>query len=264
MSLLLLVGCTTGSTIKEPAVLYEYQGKKITEDDILTGLMNIDQGNIIVQDIESKVMDSLIKEFNYELDDEVKKELDSFKEYAKTLGITMEQFIVYYGFSDEESFNNYVANRVFMEYYAKDTLEKDVEGYAKKYEVRNFVVFSAEDVEQAKKIYQMAKTATIAEIKDTYKKAPSEAMVFTNEYPDLDEKTLNALKTEDVYHAEKTRNVFVFNDVALSDEAIVDNLLTKTNFSTDIFIEAVQSRKFLVHNKILKDLMNKSYPDYMK
>lgn len=264
MSLVLLVGCTSGSTIKEPAVLYEYQGKKITEDDILAGLMSVDQGNVIVQDIETKVMTSLIKEFDYDLDAEVKKELDSFKEYAETLGVAMEEFIVYYGFSDEESFNNYVSNRVFMEYYAKDTLEKDVDGYAKKYEVRNFVVFSAEDVEQAKKIYQMAKTATIAEIKDTYKKVPNEAMIFTNEYPDLDDKTLKALKTENVYHAEGTRNVFVFNDVVLSNEEIVDGLLTKTNFSTDVFIESVKSRKFTLHNKILKDLMSKSYPDYMK
>jgi hypothetical protein len=264
MSLFLLVGCAQGTSIEDPAVLYEYKGKTITQEDVFLGLMKVDQGNVIIQEIETKVIEELTQENKYDLNEAIKKELETFEKYAQSLGIDMEQFVVYYGFSDLERFNHYVSNRVFMEYYAKDKLESDLAGYVKQYDVRNFVVFTAEDVEQAKKIKQMAMTATIDEIKDTYKKATAEAMVYTNEYPDLDENTHKALKSETVYHVESSRNVFVYNEKALTDEELVDGILKNTNVSTDVFIKAIADRNFKVHHKILKDLMKDSYSEYMK
>ena len=132
--LMLLTACTsTHVKLKNNNTLFTLNGKSFTDEDVFNQILSFDYGQLLIREVELKVIESIKSENNYNTEERVNTEVSNFETYAKMMGVSLENFMRMYGINDHEAFVKDIERSIIIEMYseekAKEALDSLIERY---------------------------------------------------------------------------------------------------------------------------------------
>lgn len=270
--LFLIVGCQSNKVVKNPEPLFTINNKEYTTNDVANLILDLDYGQYVVQNVEDKTIEMLIKEKNYDLNAKVEERVTELTDVAKSMGMDLETLVKSYGFASEEVFKQYLEKMVFIDTFAYESAEESYDDLLKKYEIKKLTFMTVEGEGDAKDIVKYVEDEfTIVEIEKEYKVLAKDTVLFHNKAEGFDEefvKKIKGLSENKAFYEESSQDgvyiVAIYNNEPIDKQEALDTIVGETDFADNLFAQEVLNRGFKVKNKKLKENMKIDFSQYIK
>lgn len=266
---LLLVGCASNPPKLENAkTLFTINNKAYTENDLFETILNNDFGQYLVKDLESEVFSKIQEENNYDVSELVSQQIAEVRAFFEEEGVSEEVFLQYYGYQSMEAFEKELTQDLIFEKYKEALILEDVEGYIKKYELKNLVLFYAETQEIKDDIIAYINAGnSLDSVKTEFSISDSTELVYNNLASNMEDglkDIIRGLSTENHVTSYSTEGqddsiIIALKDSVLSDEAVVESLLSIAEFDSLILGQVFKQYGFSVKNQTLKENMKEDF-----
>lgn len=266
---LLLVGCAAKTPkIENAKTLFTINNKAYTENDLFETILNNDFGQYLVKDLESEVFNRIQEEKKYDVSELVSQQIEEVRAFIKEEGVSEEVFLQYYGYASMEAFEEELTQDLIFEKYKEALILEDVEGYIKKYELKKLVLFYAETQEIKDEIIAYINAGnSLDTVKTEFDISDSTELVYNNLASNMDDnlkEIIRGLNTENHVTSYSTEGqedsiVIALKDTVLSDDAVVESLLSIAEFDSLVLGQVFKQYGFSVRNQTLKDNMREDF-----
>lgn len=271
LALFTLSACTSsGVTLKDPQELFTLNDKVFTEEDLMEEILTLDYGQLLIQELEDKVIKDLLETTDYDIEAAFEEEYGQFKSYAETMGMDIEQLITAYGFDDVERFEDQIKRSIIMDHFTSDKLDEDLDNQMKQYEMFGINLYQVETEETAEQMVRYVQSNyEMDAFESEFDLETAQEAIYHNQIQDMPdeqkEKMENLNKDKAFFEevSEGVYTVYVYSADASKDVA-KQVILNDTDYAQTVMIDLIRSNKLKIYHPVLKKNMKVDFEAYIK
>lgn len=270
-TVLMLTGCASKEVLlKEPQNLFSLNGKNYNEQDIFNQILKYDVGQLLIQNLEMDVIESIQEEQEYDIDDKLASEVEKFEKLAASINMDLESLVKMYGLPSVQVLVDDLKRGLVMQEHSIAYATENFEEFIREYEAYEMKVYTVHSEETAQKMMRYVENKYEADLfEEEFDLSEFETQVYYNQMQNVEEELYNSfvqLPTDKIAYNIQGEDVKVYlYQEGFSDQAaVIKELISKTDFSQKVLAKEVKKKGFKVYNKTLKENLKIDFEDYLQ
>lgn len=270
-TVLMLTGCASKEVLlKEPQNLFSLNGKNYNEQDIFNQILKYDVGQLLIQNLEMDVIESIQEVQEYDIDDKLASEVEKFEQIAASINMDLESLVKMYGLPSVQVLVDDLKRGLVMQEHSIAYATENFEEFIREYEAYEMKVYTVHSEETAQKMMRYVENKYEADLfEEEFDLSEFETQVYYNQMQNVEEELYNSfvqLPTDKIAYNIQGEDVKVYlYQEGFSDQAaVIKELISKTDFSQKVLAKEVKKKGFKVYNKTLKENLKIDFEDYLQ
>ncbi len=270
-TVLMLTGCASKEVLlKEPQNLFSLNGKNYNEQDIFNQILKYDVGQLLIQNLEMDVIESIQEVQEYDIDDKLASEVEKFEKLAASINMDLESLVKMYGLPSVQVLVDDLKRGLVMQEHSSAYATENFEEFIREYEAYEMKVYTVGSEETAQKMMRYVENKYEADLfEEEFDLSEFETQVYYNQMQNVEEELYNSfvqLPTDKIaYNIQKEDvKVYLYQEGFSDQAAVIKELISKTDFSQKVLAKEVKKKGFKVYNKTLKENLKIDFEDYLQ
>lgn len=270
-TVIMLTGCASKEVLlKEPQNLFSLNGKNYNEQDIFNQILKYDVGQLLIQNLEMDVIESIQEGQEYDIDDKLASEVEKFEKLAASINMDLESLVKMYGLPSVQVLVDDLKRGLVMQEHSIAYATENFEEFIREYEAYEMKVYTVDSEETAQKMMRYVENKYEADLfEEEFDLSEFETQVYYNQMQNVEEELYNSfvqLPTDKIaYNIQKEDvKVYLYQEGFSDQAAVIKELISKTDFSQKVLAKEVKKKGFKVYNKTLKENLKIDFEDYLQ
>lgn len=270
-TVIMLTGCASKEVLlKEPQNLFSLNGKNYNEQDIFNQILKYDVGQLLIQNLEMDVIESIQEVQEYDIDDKLASEVEKFEKLAASINMDLESLVKMYGLPSVQVLVDDLKRGLVMQEHSIAYATENFEEFIREYEAYEMKVYTVGSEETAQKMMRYVENKYEADLfEEEFDLSEFETQVYYNQMQNVEEELYNSfvqLPTDKIaYNIQKEDvKVYLYQEGFSDQAAVIQELISKTDFSQKVLAKEVKKKGFKVYNKTLKENLKIDFEDYLQ
>lgn len=270
-TVIMLTGCASKEVLlKEPQNLFSLNGKNYNEQDIFNQILKYDVGQLLIQNLEMDVIESIQEVQEYDIDDKLASEVEKFEKLAASINMDLESLVKMYGLPSVQVLVDDLKRGLVMQEHSIAYATENFEEFIREYEAYEMKVYTVDSEETAQKMMRYVENKYEADLfEEEFDLSEFETQVYYNQMQNVEEELYNSfvqLPTDKIaYNIQKEDvKVYLYQEGFSDQAAVIQELISKTDFSQKVLAKEVKKKGFKVYNKTLKENLKIDFEDYLQ